>query len=229
MAPQPTARFRRVALALSVVALLGLAQTDFASVFTGIARGMIEANVDLVLRRPVLYVSGMRDGGAPHVDPDTGLLYRPIAGCMVTEHSEAREWTYNERVKAWIKANGLPKNSLRSRFVDGEALGRASRLGAWIEPGEALQVASDRAVLRAEDGEELVFIGGSRRTSLTLHKGKMRVHWPDPDHAFVTVDEGPTRHIDVETGRVLQSCDAMLGPRCLASPPEPHGKGERAP
>jgi hypothetical protein len=69
-----------------------------------------EAKASLADGRARLFSWGML--GVSNLDPETGLGVMPLAGCVLTAEVLGRTEGNSESVREWIKAHGLPANSL---------------------------------------------------------------------------------------------------------------------
>jgi hypothetical protein len=75
-------------------------------------KGREEADQELKAGRATIYASGQMNL-FEHVDRETGLPYKVIAGCGVDGSSEGREAGHNDRIHAYTGQRGLPPNSFK--------------------------------------------------------------------------------------------------------------------
>jgi hypothetical protein len=78
----------------------------------GYKQGVAEAEKELKEGRPTLYLSGLQMS-LEHLDKETGLPYRVIAGCVVDDGIVGREQGHDETIREHIKAHGLPASSFK--------------------------------------------------------------------------------------------------------------------
>ena len=114
-------------IALATVLALGTPASDFPN--------PKRAEADLATGTPVFVrSSGVAGPGplSPRYDPELGL---PIedTGCIKVGDAE-----YNGIVRKWIAANGLPKNSMKPRFVTLEVAREAMKHGKTVKAGKSI-------------------------------------------------------------------------------------------
>lgn len=114
-------------IALATVIALGTPASDFPN--------PKRAEADLAAGSPVFVrSSGIVGPGplSPRYDPELGL---PIedTGCIAV-----RDEDYNLIVRKWVAANGLPKNSMKPRFVTLEDAQEAMKHGKTVKVGKSV-------------------------------------------------------------------------------------------
>jgi hypothetical protein len=100
-----------VMVLLAVFGLLWLIIGD--SVVGGL-RGRLEADWEWSEGRATIFGYGLMRG-AHQVDRETGLPFKSIAGCVVTERIMQRARWHNERIMALIARDGMPAYSWKVR------------------------------------------------------------------------------------------------------------------
>ncbi len=96
-------------LALALCATTHAEEADSPAYKDGYAKGQAEAEVAIAEKAATIYVYGMPTLNA--LDKETGLPLTSIAGCIVGDAVRGRDHGYNERIREWIKVEGLPDYS----------------------------------------------------------------------------------------------------------------------
>ncbi|MBT9558050.1 MAG: hypothetical protein IV100_18595 [Myxococcales bacterium] len=162
------------------------------------------AEADLVAGTPV-YVrsSGVVGPGplSPRYDPEFGL---PIedTGCIAVGDDE-----YNGIVRKWIGAHGLPKNSMKPRFVTLEVAQEAMKHGKKVKVGKSVTLEGGWTV--AMDAQTLsITAKGAEKPAIQLWAAlPSALVSIRGTRAFVQVDERsetPILHLDLEESAFLQ-------------------------
>ena len=162
------------------------------------------AEADLAAGKPVFVrSSGIVGPGplSPRYDPEFGLPVEDT-GCIAVGDDE-----YNGIVRKWIATNGLPKNSMKPRFVTFEVAAEAIRKGKRVKSGKPTildggwTVTIDEQVLR-------VTAKGAAKPAIELWSAPLSaVVAISGTSAFVQSSAGPAPvilHLDLETSAFLQ-------------------------
>jgi hypothetical protein len=97
-------------------AALAKMKTDY---LAGYKQGQQEAERELKEGRPTIYTYGL-PLGFENRDPETGLPYRGIAGCMVNHHVVGRGAGHDDRIMTSIEKRHQPRESPRESLTASE-------------------------------------------------------------------------------------------------------------
>lgn len=182
-------------ISLATIIALGTTSSDFPN--------PKRAEADLAAGTPV-YVrsSGVVGPGplSPRYDSEFGL---PIedTGCKAFRDEE-----YNLIVRKWVGANGLPKNSMKPRFVTLEDAENALR-GATLVTGKAPKAVAGWTVTLAADHLSITAKGADKPAGqlwAVLPSARVAIRGTSAFIQVVDGAESPILHIDLEKGAFLQ-------------------------
>ena len=164
-----------------------------------------EAEADLRNGTPKIVVSSGVAGRPPlsaHVDAETGLPLQDT-GCIAVAEKD-----YNDIVRAWIRKHGLPRNSLKSRFVDATVAYAALGHGKAVPKTGPVAWPDGRRAVR-EGASLRLFAAGATAPTMTVWgaTGDVTVAFGAGHSAFVRVTQpkGPVvLHVDLEKQLILQ-------------------------
>jgi hypothetical protein len=99
----------------------------------GYQQGKREAQSDMSSGKVYVYVYGYRNH-LHNVDPDSGMICKAIAGCLVDNRTMGRANGYNDTVASWLARGNTPSNTYaeHKEWICGEA---ADVLSLWNVEG----------------------------------------------------------------------------------------------
>ena len=173
-----------------------------AGVFAWIG-GAAQARVDLFRHRAVFMGYGMH-WGPERVDGETGLPITWVAGCLVNQREMAFAHAYNATVARWIKANGLPRESLRPKMVAEDIARRLVAGGRRLHAGEVEQLGQHRVEYR---GENKLFICSKDCTEISMGVAvadELNVARYGEDLVVIGKRGGPIVQVGLPSGLIIE-------------------------